>query len=287
MGALCYADDLVLISPSRVALQEQVNKCILYSNKYKVSFNKNKSVAIKFGNNCNNVPIPIKLLGEELLWKSKVVHLGNTLTSSCSDDIDIDIKIGQLYGQVNKIIANFRSCNVPILFLFKSYCSSFHGCQAWMLNANAIKKVETAWNKAVRRLLGLPFCTHRYLLPHLVGQLPILSQLCNRYMKLLFTMIDVEFDNQTIRNFARRSVSESKSCIGTNLLFINNMFKVDMHSETYSSVRHKLAISSLELNVKQHVTVNAITEFTEYDSVLNADERWRSFYAITDISVNA
>ena len=47
------------------------------------------------------------------------------------------------------------------------------------------------------------------------------------------------------------------------------MFKVDMLSDTYSSVRHKLAISSLELNVKQYVTVNAIIELTEYNSVLN------------------
>ena len=94
-------------------------------------------------------------------------------------------------------------------------------------------------------------------------------------MKLLFTMIDVEFDNQTIRNFARRSMSESNSCMGTNILFINTMFKVDMLSDTYSSVRQKLTTSSLELNIKEYVTLNAITELTEYDSVLNVDERWQ------------
>ena len=53
------------------------------------------------------------------------------------------------------------------------------------------------------------------------------------------------------------------------------MFKVDMLSDTYSSVRQKLTISSLELNVKEYVTLNAITELTEYDSVLNVDERWQ------------
>ena len=252
LGAFCYADDLVLVSPSRVALQEQVNECILYSNNYMVSFNKKKSVAIKFGNNCNTVPVPIKMLGENLLWKAKAVHLGNTFTSSCSDDIDIDIKIGQFYGQVNKIIANFRSCDHSVLkFLFKSYCSSFHGCQAWMLNAKAIKKVETAWNKAVRRLLGLPVCTHRYLLPHLVGQLTFLSQLCNRYMKLMFTMMDDEFKNNTVQNFVKRSVSESNSCIGSNLLFINQLFNVDMLSQKYNNIRNVIKVSSLKLTDQQ------------------------------------
>ena len=273
VGALCYADDLVLVSPSRVGLQDLVNECVSYSSKYKVSFNKNKSVAIKFGNNCKSSPLPIKILNDDIIWKSTVTHLGNSLRSSLSDDSDIDIKIGQFYGQVNKIIANFRNCSSSVLkFLFRSYCSSFHGSQAWNLNLNAIRKVETAWNKAVRRVLNIPLCTHRYLLPHLVGQRPIFAQFCTRFANLLFAMLNVDLNNSIVYNCARRLLIDSNSIIGSNVICINSKFNLNIVSQKYCYVKKCINVKSMALSIEQRATLDTITELNEYNTILDSSE---------------
>ena len=91
-------------------------------------------------------------------------------------------------------------------------------------------------------------------------------------MKLLFTTFDVEFDNHTVRNFARRFVSESNSCIGSNLLFINQLFNVDLLSQKYCIIRNVINVSSLKLTDQQRVIVNVLCELAEYTSILDYDE---------------
>ena len=43
MGALCYADDISLLSPTVSGLQDMVKICERYADKYKIHFNANKS----------------------------------------------------------------------------------------------------------------------------------------------------------------------------------------------------------------------------------------------------
>ena len=48
-GALAYADDLILLSPSVKGLQEMINLCESYGKEYNVTFNEEKQNALNLG----------------------------------------------------------------------------------------------------------------------------------------------------------------------------------------------------------------------------------------------
>ena len=51
LGALGYADDIVIMSPSIRGLNEMIRVCESYADEYSLLFNEQKTVAIKFGDN--------------------------------------------------------------------------------------------------------------------------------------------------------------------------------------------------------------------------------------------
>ena len=95
----------------------------------------------------------------------------NVITSPQNDTRDVRVETGNFIASVNKLNAQFS--NVPINIkaqLLQTYCASWHGCQTWALNTSDTEKLNTEWNKAVKRTLGLPRATRTKLLPLLAGQ---------------------------------------------------------------------------------------------------------------------
>ena len=82
-GALAYADDVILLSPSFTGLQNMLDVCKIYSNEFSLMFNENKSVCIKFSKVVTDNNIADVYLGEnKLKWDNKVKHLGNFVSST-------------------------------------------------------------------------------------------------------------------------------------------------------------------------------------------------------------
>ena len=86
-GILGYADDLVLLSPSRYGLQCMLNlaKSFLEKKGLKISVNhvmpmKSKTKCVAFG--IKQDPLPIVLNGINLPWSDRYTHLGHVL---CKD----------------------------------------------------------------------------------------------------------------------------------------------------------------------------------------------------------
>ena len=77
-GALAYADDLILLSPSVKGLQEMINLCESYGKEYNVTFNERKTECIKFGNNNKSIPT-LYMPGSQLQWKMKLNTWGTSL----------------------------------------------------------------------------------------------------------------------------------------------------------------------------------------------------------------
>ena len=95
VGALAYADDIVLIAPSASALRIMLAICDNYANDYCISFNANKSKCLvilprkrcflrEYVKNCTfyvgNNPIE---------YVDSFAHLGHIITDQMSDNADI------------------------------------------------------------------------------------------------------------------------------------------------------------------------------------------------------
>jgi len=133
VGALAYADDIVLISPTATALRKLLITCDEYARDYNISFNAVKT-------KCRVVvPCIRRALFEELHecvfyignkpidFVNSFCHLGHLINSYHSDDEDITKGRNNFTGQFNNTLSYFRSL-VQHTF-FQSYCTSYYGCE--------------------------------------------------------------------------------------------------------------------------------------------------------------
>ena len=81
IGALGYADDITILSPSIPGINEMLKTCEEFAQEYQVVLNEKKSAVIKFGKNsvkeCHLVQN-----SQRVPWKNEVKHLGNIVASS-------------------------------------------------------------------------------------------------------------------------------------------------------------------------------------------------------------
>ena len=194
-GALCYADDLLLLCPTIRGLQKMITICSEFATEYDVTFNPNKTACMAFGNRHVCPDLHLYLDGKMLEWTDTFKHLGNVITVDQKDDSDIQLKRGNFYRSVNGLCYKFKGTLVNsdvASRLFQTYCCSFYGSQAWNLSSSSFEFICTAWNKAVRRIFHLAYNTHRYLLPCIVQTSHIRYQLVERFRTFFATCMSSE-----------------------------------------------------------------------------------------------
>ena len=84
VGALSYADDITLLSPSLQGLQYMVNICEEYGKEFHVTFNDKKTTGMVFGASNGNCKA-IQVNGNNVDWVTNAIHLGNVVDNKLSD----------------------------------------------------------------------------------------------------------------------------------------------------------------------------------------------------------
>ena len=90
MGAVTYADDVVLLTPCASALRCMLNICNTYTSKHGLWFNAGKTQLICFrkSNSIKNPPVT-HFQNTQLKYKDEVKHLGHILHYNLDDGPDI------------------------------------------------------------------------------------------------------------------------------------------------------------------------------------------------------
>jgi hypothetical protein len=154
VGALAYADDIVLTAPTATAMRKLLKVCDNYAQEYCISFNasETKYMIVK-PIKCRILTIGFDQCGFQISGKpiesvQSFLHLGHLITSSLVDDDDIGRRHGQFVGQVNDTLCYFRNLSSFVRYnLFRSYCTSFYGCELWLLDNPHIEDICVAWRK--------------------------------------------------------------------------------------------------------------------------------------------
>jgi len=114
VGALAYADDLVLLAPSANAMRCMLRICDEYAAQFKVVLNASKSKCLCCHPNGTTKHAtqaacsPCFLIGsQQIEFVDKWPHLGHIITNDCIDTDDILAKRSSLIGQINKVLYNF------------------------------------------------------------------------------------------------------------------------------------------------------------------------------------
>jgi hypothetical protein len=170
VGALAYADDVVLLAPSASAMRRMLLICDDYAAQFNVVFcvNASKSKCLRClptstAKHVSQVErFPSFSIGSQPIeFVAKWPHLGHIITNDDVDTDDIITKKSSLIGQINKVLYNFRHVNcLTKTRLVKAYCTSFYGAELWDLSQNTIESICVAWRKGLRRIWQLPNTLH-------------------------------------------------------------------------------------------------------------------------------
>ena len=186
-GALGYADDIVLLSPSMSGMDKLLGLCSEFAIQYDVKFNSAKSKLLLFGDIAPPLE-PIAFMNGFIEYVDTESHLGHPVGRN-SYKTCLDRAITDLYSKTNMIRSHFATCDIDIKYrLFKTYCMPLYGCVLWNYSSRDTERFYVAWRKCVRSLLGVPYTTHCRLLHHICVDHDVETQLLSRVLKFMKTV---------------------------------------------------------------------------------------------------
>ena len=227
VGALAYADDIVLIAPTVSAMRKMLAICDAYATEFDIKFNAQKSACLvcpasnrRYLHSINNIS-KFSVGGEDIEFVESYTHLGHIINSQLNDTEDISHRRNLFIGQLNSVLCFFNDLDSLVkVQLFKAYCSSLYGSVLWSLDSRSIIDMCSTWRAALRRIFGLPSNAHRFLLPLLSDTLPLSDELVKRCCK--FSLSCLFNSSLLVRSVAWHAISVARyaSPFGKNVLFV-------------------------------------------------------------------
>ena len=198
MGAMGYADDLVLLAPTRTAMQMMLQACedfgtrnnLLFSTDPDARKSKTKCIFMS-GKKKLDKPAPLSLYGRELPFVRSATHLGNELCEDGSMDMDTKEKTAAFITRSLEIREQFSFAHpMEVLGAVKVYCCDHYGSMLWDLQGDLVSKYFNSWKTCIKLAWGVPRATHSYFLDYLSGGLvtvrrDVLARYAGFYKSLL------------------------------------------------------------------------------------------------------
>jgi hypothetical protein len=158
-GALAYADDLILLSPSVICMQEMLTKCSEKLGTMGLKFNVAKCIAIMFGKCVLKSPCKLLVLYNELLpWSLQVNYLGIEFKSGEGIGVELSPRSHKFTGSVASVLRGRVLHNDDIYVnVINSKCMPilFYGLDVLYMNERDKSRMSVVWNTAFRWILGL------------------------------------------------------------------------------------------------------------------------------------
>ena len=215
---IAYADDIVLLAPSRTGLQILIDIAYAESGNLELNFNVSKTKCMIFCCSGNRPFKEICLYIGDLTLQivDSIKYLGFIINSKMTNSDDIDRARNKFYQEFNVMLRKFSFADKSVkLLLFSQYCLQFYGSELWYLNKQAknnLKQFSVGYHKAIKKILGVSYhesnhyaCQEAklYTFEHLVNKAKILFVLrlmnkpCNFIRNILsFLMVSCVLYNE-------------------------------------------------------------------------------------------
>ena len=144
--------------------------------------------------------------------------------------------------------------NPVLLNLFNTYCCSFYGSSIWGLHSNGFNSCVTAWNIGVRKILGLPYTTHTWMLGPLTNSVHMKYILYIRDLKLLTSFS--QCDNVLVRACFSIITNNANSILGNKLAYYRDRFAININRCTLNDNIKKIKLSTVISDEEQLIINN-------------------------------
>ena len=140
MGVAAYADDLVLIAPTRHAMQLMLSLCEGYAEEHNIKFStdmnpkKSKSKCIYMVGNSRNLvkPVPLRLCDKDLPWVESATHLGHELHERGTMEHDAKVARARYINQTVEVRESFAFASpLEVIRALEVYTTSYYGAMTY------------------------------------------------------------------------------------------------------------------------------------------------------------
>ncbi|CAL4174079.1 unnamed protein product [Meganyctiphanes norvegica] len=225
VGALGYADDIILLCPTFSGLKKIIKICEEYAEEHCILFNGNKSKYLIFGDYKYN---PTLRVNNEIVPRSEsALHLGHMLHTKNTADELLDHAITEFNKKYYGFISKFDSCNTTTKNkLFHQYCCSMYGSQLWDITSQKAIQMNTQWRKAHRQVLSVVNMTHCDLLPLIAENMPLETILDCKYIAFYKSIATSK--NKAVSYTAKTRLFDHTSTLGKNMTHLMHKYEFEI-----------------------------------------------------------
>ena len=251
LGGCGYADDLILLAPSRDVLQRMIEVCEAYASEHNLVFStdpepaKSKSKCMYF---CGRLggrvryPAPLQLDGKSLPWVETADHLGHTLHQLTSMDKDCQRARGRFISKSIEIRDQLSFAHPEHkMKAVQALCSDAYGSMLWDLGSQSSEQFFKCWNTCVKLCYGVPRNTFTYLVEgwFAAEMVSMRNQVMTRYAGFYRKLLSSP--SREIRALARIVADDPRSTTCSNLRLLRSKTGFSQ-PYMYSSLRIKAAL---------------------------------------------
>ena len=300
MGATAYADNLVLVAPTRHSMQLMLGVCEDYANRYNILFSTHenpilsKTKCILMVGDKRNLakPAPLVLCGRDLPWVESASHLGHMLHHSGTMDHDAAIARAKFIDQSVETRQAFNFASpVEILRALQVYCSSHYGSMLWNLQGESALQYFRSWTTAVKLAWGCPRGTRTYLVQQVLAcgstsaELDIMARYCKFFQGLRNS------PSTEVAVLANIVARDKRTCTGKNVSLVMEKSGCDIWSDSPGKVKSTLhASGEVEVDRQDKWRVNYLRTLLEHRQewhyLGNQDEEEKVQKLIDSLCVN-
>ena len=249
-GAALFADDLILMSPTRSGMQEMLSHCEKYGTEHNIVFStdpnpiKSKSKCLYMNGKKNNVtyPAPVKLYGKPLPFVHDAVHLGNYLCEDVKTEHDAHLKRITFIDKSTSIREMFGFADpTNILQAIQLYAGSAYGSTQWDLYGEKAGQYYRTWNTAVKLTWQVPRECHTYIVENLLATefKSFATRIKTSYVNFFKRLLNSRSDE--VRLLAQLTGRDATSTTGRNLRNIHLETGLDPWSSPSYQIGDKLS----------------------------------------------
>ena len=157
LGAILFADDLVLIAPTRAALQRLIDTCGKYCTDYCLQLNPKKSKVMFFGKKYGMPPACVEIMGSPIDFVDEWKYLGTTIKSGCAFSFSARPDISGFFRAANSVIHVLSGAHEhTLLTLVYTNCVPIltYACNVKEYSAADMADCNLAMNNVLRRIFG-------------------------------------------------------------------------------------------------------------------------------------
>ena len=159
LASILFADDKVLLSPTRSGLQQMINDCSAYCHKYGLNFNAKKSKIMVFSKKSIDYSKirSLTISGNSIEFVERIRYLGTTIISDRSLSFSNVDDLRSFYRASNSVLNNLHRPDETIqMQLLYSHCIPCfsYACAMKEYSSRQMTECTVALNDAIRKIFS-------------------------------------------------------------------------------------------------------------------------------------